>query len=170
MTTSKSEPRGIKQPSTIFLRIVIVLMGLMAIGIECLVLPAIYSSWEDGYPMMAVLRFPVMVLLGATIVPFFVALYQTKKLLDYIDTGMAFTMFSVHALGTIKYSAAIFSILYIVFLPVLYQIAQVQDAPGLVVIGMIMAGAPIVIAVLSSVFQKLLDSAITMKNENDLTV
>lgn len=169
-TPANMQNRTKKQPSTLFLRIVIIVMGLMAIGLACLILPAIYTGWEEGYPMMAVLRFPAMALLGATIVPFFVALYQTMKLLDYIDTDRAFSMLSVHALGKIKYSAASFSVLYILFLPVVYQIAQVRDAPGLVIIGMIMAGAPIVIAVLSSVFQKLLDSAIAMKNENELTV
>lgn len=161
---------ALKAGSTTFLRAVITIMGLAALGLGFLILPAIYSDWEREFPAFAYLKYPILLVLSATLVPFFVALYQTLLLLAYIDTGSAFSMLSVNALRKIKYCAAVFSGLYIVFLPVVYLIAQADDAPGLVVIGMVMAGAPIVIAVLTTVLEKLLRSAIAMKHENDLTV
>src|SRR5690606_11202288 len=95
-----------KQSSTIFLRLVVIIMGLMALALSSFILPAVYNGWEQEYPTMMLLRYPVLLNLGATLVPFFMALYQTFKLLSYIDTGKAFSMLSVNALGKIKYSAA----------------------------------------------------------------
>lgn len=159
-----------KKSSTIFLRIIIVIMGFMALGLGSLILPMVYNGWEQEFPTMAYLRYPILLILGATMVPFFAALYQTLQLINYIDTNKAFSLFSVNALRKIKHSAVAFSGLYIVFQPVVYMVAQADDAPGLVIIGMVMAGAPIVIAVLATVLQRLLQSAIDIKTENDLTV
>lgn len=153
-----------------FLRVVIGIMAIAALGLAALLLPMVYNGWEQEFPAMAHLRFPILVVLASTLVPFFAALHQTLKLLTYIDTDRAFSLLSVSALRSIKFCAAAFSVLYIVFLPVVYIVAQADDAPGLVIIGMAMVGAPIVVAVLASVFEKLLRNAIAMKNENDLTV
>lgn len=159
-----------KRGSTLFLRATVVALGLTALGLCALVLPAVYSGWAEEYPGMANLRYPVLGVLSATVIPFFVALYQTWKLLDYVDKNTAFSVLSVTALAKIKYAALVFSVLYALFLPIAHQIAQVEDAPGLLVISTIMTAAPVVIAVFAAVLQKLLRSAIDIKKENDLTV
>jgi hypothetical protein len=60
--------------------------------------------------------------------------------------------------------------LYVIALPFVYIIAEVDDAPGLAVIGMVMIFAPMVIAVFAAVLQRLLQEAIDIKSENDLIV
>lgn len=55
-------------------------------------------------------------------------------------------------------------------MPLIYEMAQEADAPGLIVLGLVMTCAPIVIAVFAAVLQKLLKNAIEIKSENDLTV
>ena len=166
-----SQPNTLeKHGSTMFLRATVVALGLIAVGLCALVLPAVFSHWSEEYPDIAHLRYPVLLILSATVVPFFIALYQTLKLLNFVDQNKAFSKASVEALGKIKYSAVIFGALYAAFLPIDYLIAQEEDAPGLVVIGMMMTAAPIVIAVFAAVLQKLLQSAIAIKFENDLTV
>jgi ABC-type tungstate transport system substrate-binding protein len=52
----------------------------------------------------------------------------------------------------------------------LYPIADADDAPGLIIIGAAIACAPVVIAVFAAVLERLLQSAIDLKSENDLTV
>ena len=156
-----------KRGSTNFLRATVMALGLAALGICALVLPAIYNHW---YPDTPYLRLPAFAILSATVVPFFMALYQTLKLLAYIDKNIAFSELSVNALGKIKYCALVFSGLYVLFLPINYYITQRVDAPGLMVIGLTMTLGPVVIAVFSAVLQKLLRSAIDIKSENDLTV
>lgn len=48
--------------------------------------------------------------------------------------------------------------------------AERDDAPGIIVIGLIIIFASMVIAVFAAVLQKLLKEAIAIKSENDLTV
>jgi len=159
-----------KKGSTHFLRAVVFLMGAAAVFLCALILPAINADWAKEFPEVASWKYPFMALLLATTIPFFIALWQTLKLLNYIDKEKAFSKLSVNALSIIKYCALIFSILYIVSLPIIYYVADQDDAPGLMVIGIIMSFAPLVIAVFAAVLQQLLQSAIDIKRENDLTV
>jgi hypothetical protein len=55
-------------------------------------------------------------------------------------------------------------------MPLFYLVADKDDAPGIIVIGMIIIFASMVIAVFAAVLQKLLKEAIDIKSENDLTV
>lgn len=159
-----------KQSSTYFLRAVVFLMGAMAIFLCWLILPAINEGWEEAYPDVASWKYPFMLILAMTVVPFFIALWQTLKLLRYVDINKAFSTRSVLALKKIKYCAVAFGVLYILTLPFIYQVAQLLDAPGLMSIGIAMCFAPQVIAVFAAVLERLLQSAIEIKKENDLTV
>jgi hypothetical protein len=105
-----------------------------------------------------------------SVIPFFVALYQAFKLLSYIDKSLAFSDFSVKALKIIKFCAMTMSGVYVVILPFVFLVAELDDAPGLVIVGMVPIFAPMVIAVFAAVLQRLLQEAITIKHENDLTV
>lgn len=92
------------------------------------------------------------------------------KLLSYIDKNIAFSERSVTSLKNIKSCAFIISFLYVIIMPLLYLWAEADDAPGLIVIGLVIIFASIVIAVFASILQKLLKNAIDIKLENDLTI
>lgn len=77
---------------------------------------------------------------------------------------------SVQVLKKIKYCAIIISCLYVVGMPLFYLMAEKDDAPGIIVIGLIIIFASMVIAVFAAVLQRLLKEAIDIKSENDLTV
>ena len=55
-------------------------------------------------------------------------------------------------------------------MPLFYLIAEIDDAPGIILIGMVIIFASMVIAVFAAVLQRLLQEAIDIKSENDLTV
>ena len=106
----------------------------------------------------------------ATVIPFYFALYQAFKLVSYIDKSNAFSKLSVRALKKIKYCAVTISILYVVGMPLFYLVAERDDAPGIIILGMLLIFASMVIAVFAAVLQRLLKDAIDIKSENDLTV
>ena len=66
-------------------------------------------------------------------IPFYTALYQSFNLLTYIDKNQAFSQMSVEALKKIKNCAIAISGLYVVALPFVYIMAEVDDAPGLAI-------------------------------------
>ena len=132
--------------------------------------PAISSGVGVEWPELAYLKYPILIAGYLTAIPFFIALYQAFKLLSYIDKNTAFSVASVKALKYIKYCGIAMSILYFAGMPILFQIADADDAPGLVLIGLALATAPLVVAVFAAVLQKLLQNAIDIKSENELTV
>jgi hypothetical protein len=155
---------------TFFLKFVVVLMGLPVLALCIFLLPGIAEYFAELNPKLDFLQYPFLIGLYVTAIVFFVALYQTLKLLSYIDKNQAFSELSVKALKNIKYCANTISALYVVFMPLLYLMAEVDDAPGIILIGMVIIFGCMVVAVFAAVLQKLLKHAIDIKSENDLTV
>ncbi len=107
----------------------------------------------------------------AAAVPYFIALYQSFRLLRYVDENRAFSGASVKALqGITRCAFADFLICTGAGLPFFYKIADIDDAPGLMLIGMAVSGVAFIIVVFASVLNRLLQDAIAMKSENDLTI
>ncbi|MBC2729116.1 DUF2975 domain-containing protein [Desulfosporosinus sp.] len=158
------------KPETLFLKVVVVLMGLPVLALCIFLLPEIAKFFAELNPQLAYLQYPFLIGLYVTALVFFVALYQTLKLLSYIDKNQAFSELSVTALKNIKNCAITISALYVVFMPLIYLMAEVDDAPGIILIGMVIIFGCIVVAVFAAVLQKLLKNAIEIKSENDLTV
>jgi hypothetical protein len=159
-----------KRGSTHFLRFVIFVLGAGVLALSIFGLPAMWDGGSEEFPEASRAVFLIMIGLYATTIPFFIALWQTLKLLKYIDQDRAFSDASVTALRNIKRCATAIAVLYVAGVPLLYPIADADDAPGLLLMGMVVAGAPIVIAVFAAVLQRLLRNAIEIKSENELTV
>jgi len=159
-----------KRGTTLFLKFAVILIGLPILAVCIFLVPGIANYAAELYPDHTYLRYLVLIDLYAAAIPFYIALYQAFQLLGYIDKNKAFSELSVGALKNIKYCAAAISILYAAGLPLFYLVAEKDDAPGIIVIGMVMSFASIVIAVFAAVLQRLLQEAIAIKSENDLTV
>ncbi|NLY44092.1 MAG: DUF2975 domain-containing protein [Clostridiaceae bacterium] len=131
-------------------------------------LVAIKTDPSSGYLVFA------YVLLADTClaaIPFYVALYQSYKLLNLIDSDRAFLESSVKALNIITRSALMeFFVCTLGGLPFLYALAQKEDAPGLVIFGMGIAGVAFIIFMFASVLNQILQKAIYIKSENYLTI
>lgn len=150
--------------STLFLRGVVLLIGLVVLAICALVLPVgIRTDTTGDYR-------PILIGLYVAAVPFYIALYQSMKLLRYIDLDKAFSELSVKALMAIKYCAVTISAMFAAGMPYIYRVADRDDAPGVVAVGLVIIFASFVIAMFAGVLQKLLQNAIDIKSENDLTV
>jgi hypothetical protein len=55
-------------------------------------------------------------------------------------------------------------------MPFIFGVADKDDAPGLVLFGLVFVFAPVVIAKFAAVLQMLLRNAIDIKKDNDLTI
>lgn len=159
-----------KRGSTNFLRFVIFLLGLGVLALCIFALPSMWRGGSAEFPTASYAVFLIMVGMYVTVVPFYMALWQTLKLLKYIDQNKAFSDLSVKALRNIKRCAGVISLLYVGGVPLLFPIADADDAPGLLIVGAVIACIPVTIAVFAAVLQKLLQNAIDIKSENDLTV
>ncbi len=155
---------------TFFLKFVVILMGLPVLALCIFILPEIAEFFAELNPDFDYLQYPFLIGLYVTAIVYFGALYQTLKLLSYIDKNQAFSELSITALKNIKYCAITIGALYVVFMPLIFLMGENDDAPGIILIGMIIIFGCMVVAVFAAVLQKLLKNAIDIKSENDLTV
>lgn len=153
-----------KHGSTLILRWAVILIGLFVLGVCVFLIPLILMSPDTELykPSLAGLYLPA--------VPFFWALYQALKLLTLIDKNEPFSIGSMDAFKQIKYCALIISGIFLVSSPYIYYVADQDDAPGVLLIVLIIAFASFVIATFSALMQRLVQSAVDLKTENDLTV
>ena len=159
-----------KRGSTIFLQIVIALIG---VGIFAFLLlePQLEGRNVNATQFEIYFKDPFLAYAYTASIAFFVALYQAFKLLGYIGANEVFSQRSVKALRTIKY-CALALIAFIVGAEAFFFIVQrgKEDIAGGVVIGLVMIFVSAVAATAAAVFERLLQNAVEIKSENDLTV
>lgn len=160
---------NLKRSSTMFLKVIIFLAGISVLALCIFLVPEMADFTANLYPNIAPIKYLVFIVMYGAAVPFYVALYQAFNLLQYIDENTAFSELSVKVLKNIKRCAITISGLYVLSLPLFHFIAKKMDPPiGLV--GLIIVFASLVIAVFAAILQRLLQEAIHIKSENDLTV
>ena len=159
-----------KQGSTILLRLAILAMGAFILALCIFALPSLWRDVPADYEQIAYALYGLLIILYIAAVPFYFALYQALKLLNFIDKNQAFSKASINVLTKIKYAALTISAIFVASLPFFYVWAQNDDAPGLIVVGMIFAGASLTVSIFASLVQRLLKEVILIKSENDLTV
>jgi hypothetical protein len=159
-----------KRSSTIFLQVVIVLVGVGAL-VLMLWEPHLEGRNAHATPFEIYFNDPFLAYAYIASIAFFVALFQAFTLLGYIGQNEIFSLDSVRALRTIKYCAI--ALVVMIGAAVAYLFIAMRgndDIAGGVAMGLVMIFASIVIATAAAVFERLLQNAVDMKSENDLTV
>lgn len=152
------------------MRLVVIGIALLATAVSSLLAFIVYSGWAREMPEYAALRYPFVTIFLLNILPVVFAAFQLFKLLGYIDKKKAFSKLSILAVKKIKYAMLTMTGLYALVLPGVYLVADKDDAPGLILIGMLFVCAPLSVAIFAAVVQGLFQNAIDLKSENDLTV
>lgn len=150
--------------STLFLKLVVCLIGAIVLALCVFALPSGINSDKTGFYS------PILMGLYVPAIPFFLALYQSMKLLSAIEKNKVFSKQSVDALKKIKYCAIAISTLFAAGMPYIFYAADRDDAPGVAALGFVIIFASFVIATAAAVFQSLMQKAVDLKSENDLTV
>lgn len=157
-----------KKSSTIFLQIVIVFIG---IGALALLLWEPHIEGRNAHATLFQIYFNDPFLAYAYIgsIAFFVALYQAFKVLGFARQNKVISPGAVKALRTIKYCAIII-IGFVAGAEIFIFLSDSDDRAGGVVMGIFITFGSVVIATAAAVFERLLQNAVEIKSENDLTV
>lgn len=158
-----------KRISTIFLQAVIVLIGIVALVI--LIRFPLTEGRAVNLDLFSIYADPFILYGYAASIAFFVALYKAFRLLGYIGQNQVFSSNSVASLKSIKYCAIILSI-SIVMAGLYIRIfhSKEDDPAGFLAICIVTTLASSVVATAAAIFQKILQNAIDIKSENDLTI
>lgn len=159
-----------KQITTLFLKLAVIFLGIPVLALCIFLVPKIGNFAVELYPDLTYMKTLVLIDMYMAAIPFYFALYQAFKLLSYIDMNQAFSELSVKALKKIKYCAITISSVYLLGMPLYYLLAEKVDPPSFIPIGLVIIFSSLVIAVFAAVLQRLLQEAIHIKSENDLTI
>ena len=159
-----------KRSSTMFLQVVIVLIGIGALAL------LLWEPHVEGVNAEATTLYqiyfddPFLALVYVGSIPFFIALYQAFKVLGYAGQNKVISSEAVKALRTIKYCAiAIIGFVVVEEIFIMLNHGD-DDAAGGVAMGIGISFISIVVATAAAVFERTLQRAVEMKSENDLTV
>ena len=157
-----------KKGSTLFLKFVICLIAIGAL-IWLIWFPQLEGR-AATLDLISIYLDPFVIYAYIGSIPFFIALYQAFNLLGYVDKNKVFSQLAVQTVSIIKYCAITFS--GFIVLGILYiRLTVVDDDPaGVTALGIVTTFTSIIIATAAAVFQRLLQNALDIKSENDLTV
>jgi hypothetical protein len=158
-----------KRSSTIFLQGVVVLIGIVALAI--MIRFPLTEGRAVNLDLFHIYADPFLIYGYFASIAFFVALYQAFRLLGYIGQNKVFSFESVKSLKNIKYCAIILGILIVgagLYIRIFH--ASDDDPAGFLAICIVTTFISIVIATAAAVLERLLQNAIDIKSENDLTV
>jgi hypothetical protein len=158
-----------KRASIIFLQAAVVLIGLVALAI--LIRFPLTEGRAANLDLVSIYLDPFILYGYAASIAFFVALYKAFRLLGYIGQNKVFSSNSVKALKSIKYCAIVLSILIVMaglYIRIFHD--KEDDPAGFLAICIATTFVSIVVATAAAIFEKILQNAIDMKSENDLTI
>ena len=158
-----------KKIPTVFLQAVIVLIGIVALVI--MIRLPLSEGRATNLDLFNIYSDPFILYGYAASIAFFVALYKAFKLLGYIGQNKVFSSGSVKALKSIKYCAVALGILIVLAALYVKLFHSKDDDPaGFIAMCIVTTFVSIVVATAAAIFEKLLQNAIDMKSENDLTI
>jgi len=158
-----------RRSSTIFLQVVIVLIGIGGLGL-LLWEPQVEGVNAHATNFEIYFKDPFLALVYAGSIPFFIALYQAFRVLGYAGQNNVFSRPAAKALRTIRYCAiAIIGFVAVEELFIMLNHGSDDPAGGFFV-GVLITFGSIVVATAAALFERILQKAVDMKVENDLTV
>ena len=155
---------ALERGSTLFLKLILLVLSIGVLVFCGFLLYQIIQSDTLGYYRP--------ILIGAVIltIPLLYIFYQAFNLLNNIDKDLSLTDSSVNSLRIIKVCSFIISLMYLFGSPFIFNVAERDDAPGVVLINLILIIGPFSVGVFAYILQKLLINAIGYKSENELTI
>lgn len=158
-----------KKSLTIFLQVVTVIFGTGVL---------VWMLWEphlEGRNVGATLfqiyfNDPFLAYAYTASIAFFVAIYQTFKLLGYIGNNEVFSARAVRALRLLKYCSMAIIALTAAPLAYLFIVRPGDDIAGGVAMGIVIIFVSSVVAANAAMHERIWQKGIDIQSENDLTV
>lgn len=131
-------------------------------------LPSTAAFFAEDAPEYAYLRYPLLIGIYLTVLPFLFAIVEVLKLSRRVAVNDAFSDQSVKHLKHIKISAVLITLMYLAGFLVLSQLVDLS--PGIGLLGILIMLASLMIGLIAGILEELLRKALAIKEENDLTV
>jgi len=157
-----------KKGSTLFLKVVILLIAIVTFA------GLIWFPQTEGratnLDLVSIYKDPFIVYIYIGSIPFFVGLYQAFKLLNLIDANKTFSQGAVNTLKNVKFASLCLISFIALALSYIHFFVHGDDSAGPTMLGIVFSFTSLIIATAAAAFEKILQNAVNIKSENDLTV
>ena len=155
--------------SIMFLKAVIVVIAVVVLSI--MIRFPMMEGRAENLDLLSIYSDPFILYGYAASIVFFVALYKAFRLLGYIANNRLFSATSINTLKAIKYCAIIISVSIVMaglYIKVFHNDAD--DPAGFLAMCIVITFISIAVATAVAVLEQILQNAVDMKSENDLTI
>lgn len=151
---------------TLVLRLTLLIIAAILLLFGFLMAVQLFTSEGEVYTVVyiAVAVVWIDMILGLLIV------YALNKLLKLIDTNEIFSDRTLSIMNRIQKLTLSIAVVTIGLMPFFFTIGQLDDAPGLVLFGAGIVFIPFSIYILVAVLKETLSKAVSIKQENELTI
>ena len=158
-----------KKISIVFLQGVVVLIGILALFL--LIRFPMMEGRVQNLDLFSIYSDPFILYGYASSIAFFIALYKAFKLLGYIAQEKLFSTASIKTLRSIRYCAIASGILIVLAgLYIMFFHHTDDDPAGFLGMCILTTFICIAVATAIAVLERILQNAVDMKSENDLTI
>lgn len=158
-----------KRTSIIFLQAVIALIGILALVL--LIRFPMLEGRAANLTLWEIYSDPFILFGFVASVPFFVALFKAIRLLAFISQDKLFTSTALNTLKHIRYCAMIVGVSIVLaglYIAVFHH--KDDDPAGFLGMCIITTFISVTVATAIAVLERLLQRAVNLKSENDLTI
>ena len=158
-----------KNIAILFLQGVIILIGVVALSV--MIRFPLMEGRAQNLDLFSI-YFDSFILYGfASSIAFFVALYKAFKLLGYIREDKLFSPNAVRTVRSIKYCTIILSVLIALAGVYIMLFHHKDDDPaGFLAMCIVFTFISVAVATAVAVLERILQNAVDMKSENELTI
>lgn len=150
------------------LRMSVALIGITVLAFLLFWLPNIAKGFAISDPEYAYLRYPLLIGLYVTGIPFYLGIFHTFKLVKLIEKDGAFTGDACKSLRSISIYSMTVIVLYIIGMIFLNINNAAQ--PGIFLLGVLIIFVAFIISIFASILKGLLMKVVEIKDENDFTI
>lgn len=151
---------------TLVLRLTLLIIAAILLLFGFLMAVQLFTSEGEVYTVVYIALAVVWIdmILGLLIV------FALNKLLKLIDTNEIFSDRTLSIMNRIQKLTLSIAVVTIGLMPFFFTIGQMDDAPGLVLFGAGIVFIPFSIYILVAVLKETLSKAVSIKQENELTI
>ena len=160
--------RIMKRSSTLFLRLVISLMAVAALAVCGMGVPRMVADEVSRHPNGVGVPYAIMVCAYILCIPFFTALYQGFRVLNFIDHDKTFSNATAASLRLIRGCALIIGASFLAGIITLRVLSAGtdEDPAGPTAIAMVIMFFCLTVTAVSTVIEKQILKAIALKTES----
>ena len=143
-----------KNISILFLKVALVLLILPTLALGSYGL--YYLLNNPANPDYASSLYPIITGMYVSLIPLYHGVYRVWRILSHVKKETIQSTAAERDIKAVRLSAVLFGVVFLLVSPFVFMVAQLDDAPGLVIFGMIPVFLASIILAIFTLFQEML--------------